>query len=299
MRRRLFALGRTDVYLHPATLLFAAYMVLAGQGALLLCSMLSILLHEGGHALMSACLGYPPEEVELTPMGCLMRLEEEWKLPRWKRLAVVVAGPAVTALLCVLSVLLASWGWMARGLGRLLFSCNAAILLMNALPALPLDGGRLLSLLLSLALPERTVNRVMRYTGTLLGAVLVMLNLIVCLRFGGWNLSLACAGCFLIYAAAMGTSAAALQEVQSYMARKQRLEARGYLHTCLVTVTDALPLHRAVHLLHPKQRTVFLIVALGTLRPLGRVEEEKMIEAYLDDPGAPCRSAIGEKADGR
>lgn len=298
MRRRLFSLGRTEVYLHPATLLFAAYMVLAGQGALLVCGTLSILLHEGGHALVSALLGHPPGEVELTPLGCLMRLEEERELPRWKRLAVVLAGPAVTALLCVLAVLLASWGWMSRPAGRLLFTCNAAILLMNALPALPLDGGRLLSLCLGLLLPERTVSRVMRCIGTLLGALLVMLNLIVCLRFGGWNLSLACAGCFLIYAAAMGTGAAALEEIQAYMTRKQRLETRGHLRTCLMTVTGTLPLCRAVHLLHPTRRTVFLIVAPGTMKPLGRLEEERLIEAYLDSPGALCRTIIEEKADG-
>lgn len=289
MRRRLFTLGRTDVVLHPATLLFWLYMVLAGQGGLLVCGMVSILLHEMGHGVAAAALGHPPEELELTPLGCLMRQEEDAETPRWQRLVVVLAGPGVTALLCIASVYLTAYGWLDRSLGRLLFSCNAAILCVNALPALPLDGGRLLSLGLGLVVREETVRRVMRALGTALGAVLVTLNCVVCVRYGGWNLSLACAGCFLMYAAVMGTTSAALVELQGFMARKARLELRGSLRTCHITVIDTLPLRRVVRLLHPNYRTMLLVVKQGTGQQLAVVGEEQLIERYLETPGETCR----------
>ena len=289
MRRRLFAVGPTEVWLHPAALLFALYMVLAGSGRLLVCGTLSILLHEGGHALVSTLLSHPPAALELTPLGCLMRLEDEETLPPLPRLAVLLAGPAVTALLCWLSVLMAAWGSLPRDTARLAFACNAAILCVNALPALPLDGGRLLALLLGLFLPPQRVRGVLRGLGTALGALLVGLNCAVCLRCGGWNLSLGCAGCFLIYAAARGTERAALSELQAFMARRTRLETRGHLRTCLVTVTDALPLHRAVGLLHPTRRTLYQVVTLGTARPGPLVGEERLIDAYLKKPGETCR----------
>ena len=54
----------------------------------------------------------------------------------------------MTALLAWLSIRLTAWGWLPHSMGKRLFLSNAAILAVNLLPALPLDGGRLLSLLL-------------------------------------------------------------------------------------------------------------------------------------------------------
>ena len=74
MRRRMLTLGSTEVYLHLATALFAAYVLLAGAWRTALAGFLSILLHEGAHALTATLLGQPPQEIELSPMGAVMRL---------------------------------------------------------------------------------------------------------------------------------------------------------------------------------------------------------------------------------
>lgn len=289
MRRRVLSIGATDVYLHAATVLFGLYMVLTGYGALLFCGFFSIILHEGAHALTSAALGFPPQEVEITPLGCLMRQEAEERMPFVKRLLMLLAGPAMTLLLCVLAVLLSMNGFMSRPAGRMLFTCNAAILCVNALPALPLDGGRVAALLLGCFLRGETVRRIMRGMGAVLGAALIGLNVAVCIRFGGWNLSMACAGCFLLYAAACCTTPAALAELQMLMERKARLENRGFQRTCMITVTDALPLQRAVRLLHPSKRTFFLVQRLGSMALLARITEDELVSAYLRSPGEKCR----------
>lgn len=288
MRRRVCSVGETEVYLHLATLLFGVYMALAGYGRLLLCGFASIILHETSHALTAAAFGFPPREVEITPLGCLMRQEAEAQMPNAKRLLMLLAGPAMTLLLCVLSVLLAANGWIERGMGRMLFTCNAAMLCVNALPALPLDGGRALSLVLGCFLRPETVRAVMRAAGTAIGGALIALNAAVSLRYGGVNLSMACAGCFLIYASAVCNTPAALAELQALMDRKTRLESRGYLSTNLVTVTDVLPLRKAVRLLHPRKRTFFMMQRLGTMALLRCITEDQLVGAYLNNPGEKC-----------
>lgn len=292
MKRRLFALGQTQVTMHLATPLFALYMLLGGHGQLLLMAMGSILLHELGHALCAVLCGQPPLELEITPLGCLLRLEDEAALPSVKRLLTILAGPLTTALLCLLALRLTGAGLLAREMGRLLLTANAALLVLNLVPAMPLDGGRMLALVLGLLLPAATVRRVMRGVSTAAGLVLIGLNAAVCLRYGGWNLSLMCAGCFMIYAGSVTGVTAAMQQLQMLMDRKSRMETRGLLPAAVLAVMTTTPIRTVVNALHPTRYTELLLLEPGTLRLAGRVPEDQLIAAYLASPGEKCRIFI-------
>ncbi len=294
MRRKLFSIGDTVVYLHLATLLFAAYMVLLGHGRVLCISMVSILLHEGSHAAVAAFFGSPPEEIEITPLGALMRLEDEAALPFCKRMLMLAAGPGSTFGLCWAAICLTRWGMLSVEAGRMLFCCNVLLLLMNLLPALPLDGGRMLALVLGIWLRQETVRRVMRISGTAIGLGCIGLNCLLSMQHGGWNLSLTMAGCFMMYASAVGTTTQALAELRMFMDRKIRLEKRGALACSWMAVVDAFPLSRAVKQLSAGRYTMLLILQQGSMRPLGSCGEDALISAYLDEPGGCCKLLLQE-----
>ena len=283
MRLRLLRLGDTEVFVHAGTLAYALYMLLLGQGWLMLTGIASIMLHEGAHAAMAAAAGRPPGEVELTPLGAVMRLDEEDTLPRGWRLAVILAGPAMTLTLCSAALLLTKAGWLPLSAGRMVFRCNLALLLLNLLPVMPLDGGRLTALLLGIRLRPQTVRTVMRALGAAVGLACILLNLWVTWRYGGWNLSLAAAGCFMLYAGAVSATTAAMQELRSFMDRKIRMEQHGCSPAWCVSVMDDLPLRRAVKLLHPRRHTLFCrVTEQGGVR---LIPEERVIDAYLRFPG--------------
>ena len=287
-RHRLFAIGSTDICLHPAAVLFALYAALTGHGGWLLAGMLSVLLHECAHGFAAALLGCTPKSIEITPLGALMRLEDEAALPPGRRLAMLLAGPAASLLLCWTALLLTRCGIIGRHAGQLLFMSNLSILLVNLLPALPLDGGRVLALLLSLCLSADSVRRAMRSLGMIFGCACIALNLLLTWMMGGWNLSVAGAGCFLLYAACTGTTTAALAELRAFMDRKLRLEQRGYMGCRVVAVTESLTLRGAVGALAPSLYTLFLLIQPGTMRCLGYVTEERVISCYLLTPGGTC-----------
>ncbi|MGN0747850.1 MAG: hypothetical protein ACI4ML_14350 [Aristaeellaceae bacterium] len=283
MRLRILRLGHTDILLHAGTLAFALYMLLQGQGWLLLTGMASILLHEGAHAAMAAAAGHPPGEVELTPLGAVMRLDEEDALPRGWRLAIILAGPATTLTLCAAALLLTKAGWLTLPAGRMLFRCNLALLALNLLPVMPLDGGRLTALLLGFFLRPQMVRAVMRALGAAVGFACILMNLWVTWRYGGWNLSLAAAGCFMLYAGAVSATTAAMQELRSFMDRKIRMEQRGCSPAWCVSVAEGMPLRRAVKLMHPWKHTLFCLTeGKGGVR---LIPEERVIDAYLREPG--------------
>lgn len=291
-RRQILIIGGTAVYLHLATVIVAMYMVLLGLGWTLVVAGLSVLLHEAAHAVVSACFGAPPIEIELTPLGALMRQEDEERLPPAQRLLMLLAGPMMSLVLCWLALMLTRNGILSVAMGRMFFMSNMTLLLLNLLPALPLDGGRVIALLLSLKFRQETVRRTMRIMGTVLGFACLLSNLVITFCMGGWNLSLAAAGCFLMYAGTVGTTSTAMAELRQLMDRRIRLEKQGWLPCRWVAVTDRAPLRHAVARLRPGQHTMYIVIETGTQKQLASVPEEELIGAYLEHPGEKCEVLI-------
>ena len=176
MKRKIATLGETDITVHPAAGILLLLGLLTRWRALLICTYASIILHETAHAAVSALWHHPPQEVEITPLGAMMRLEDEERLPLTARISVILAGPLMTLILCALSLWLTQNGVIPRETGRLIFLGNAGILLVNLLPALPLDGGRMLAA----ALERRHDGgaKFLDITGTITGGALMAAGII-------------------------------------------------------------------------------------------------------------------------
>jgi Zn-dependent protease len=102
---------------------------------------LCVLLHEAGHALAGLALGLPVRRVALLPAGGATQFARQPRAGR-EELLTSIAGPAVSLLI----VALAAGAGLAAGAVReaawSLALFNVAVFVANALPALPLDGGR-------------------------------------------------------------------------------------------------------------------------------------------------------------
>lgn len=291
-RWRILTIGQTDLFVHPAVLPFAVYAVLMGHGVLWLISVLSILMHEMAHALVAAAFGCAPTALELTPLGAVMMLEDEMKLPPLKRAGMLLAGPVASMGMAGLAVWLTDKGWLSTDTGRPAFLCNVVIVLLNLLPVLPLDGGRLLHLILSSVLPARYAVKSMHVFGTVIGLALICLNVAVSLKYGGWNLSLAFAGCSILYSTATALTTSKLRELRSFMDRKIALEQRGVQPCKMLCAMGNLPLHRLLRVLPTHQQVIFSVVEPGTMALLGMIDENRLIQHYLNQPGMTLAEAL-------
>jgi Zn-dependent protease len=110
---------------------------------------MSLLLHELGHAVVARRQGMELDGITLWLFGGLARFKREFPNGTVE-LRVALAGPLVTLLLAVFFVLVA----LARPPQAVAGACawlgylNAVLFVFNMLPALPLDGGRILHALL-------------------------------------------------------------------------------------------------------------------------------------------------------
>lgn len=108
----------------------------------------SVVLHELGHALVARHLGVRVAGIELHFFGGAARMVD---VPNraGDEIAIAAAGPAVSFALGGISFLLAGIGGALGGFFHLLAWINIVIGAFNLIPALPMDGGRILRALLA------------------------------------------------------------------------------------------------------------------------------------------------------
>ncbi len=114
---------------------------------------IGVTLHELGHSLVGISYGVKVESITLYVLGGVAQLEEIPSRPG-EEAKMALAGPATSFALGGIFWLLLTWanptGAVPRFMLGYLFYVNIAVGIFNLVPALPLDGGRVLRSLISL-----------------------------------------------------------------------------------------------------------------------------------------------------
>ena len=144
---------------------------LMAMGLLVLSGLLlSILLHELGHAFAAWYFGVRTREIELTGLGGVARFASSLPRSVFAKSVIYLAGPAVNLVLWLgfdqVASLIAGLGKPAAmwTFDRLAFN-NYWLLLFNLMPAFPLDGGRTLEAWLSAVMSNAWAIRIVSVLG--------------------------------------------------------------------------------------------------------------------------------------
>lgn len=153
----------------------------------------SVTLHELGHSVVAQAFGIPVKDITLYPIGGVARLGKRPKTPG-QELLIALAGPAVNV---VLVVLLGALGWALFDrqtlteswinlrteqptvvtLFTMLILSNAVLAIFNLVPALPMDGGRVLRAVLSWFLGQEKATSISAVVARVLAVGLFALGL--------------------------------------------------------------------------------------------------------------------------
>lgn len=128
----------------PSTVLWAVSVLAA------LLFFASILGHELGHAITAQLCGIPVRSITLFALGGVSRIASEPRNAR-EELLIAIAGPAVSVALAIgfwAASFLAPFSSLWTSITAYLVLVNGALAVFNMLPALPLDGGRVMRAIL-------------------------------------------------------------------------------------------------------------------------------------------------------
>lgn len=195
---KLFSIGGTDIRCSPPLLLLIPAAVIFGREKLLAAAFVSLSVHEAAHALMAARLGFRVSSIEIQPFGFVARTDLRGALPG-ELAAVYASGPAASLVLASLSSLAEAAIPAYAGAKLGLAEYNLLIFAVNLLPAVPLDGGRLI-LSAFLSRGRSAALKALKAAGVLTGAVFIALFAVM-LAKGYVNPTFALMGGFLTAAA--------------------------------------------------------------------------------------------------
>ncbi|WP_200759249.1 M50 family metallopeptidase [Effusibacillus dendaii] len=160
-----------------------------------------VLLHELAHVAAAVSYGYRVKTIEILPFGGVARLEHGslgWH-PKHETVIAIV-GPLTNFLILFLVILLQQLNWIHDATASYLAEINLMLAFFNLLPALPLDGGRILRAAYSCTLGFQKATVVAITMAFVLSACLMSLGLLA-LWAGFVQVGMVTLGAFLLTAA--------------------------------------------------------------------------------------------------
>lgn len=239
-----------------------------------------VVLHEFGHALTARRFGVVTRDITLYPIGGVSTFESMPEKPA-QELLVGLAGPAVNIVIA-----LALWIYF-RSTGQFpdihvfddshdmakvpflwsLYYANIVLAVFNLIPALPMDGGRVLRSLLSFVMDKSNATRAAAALGQFLAIMFVFLGFF-------YNFWLVFIGLFVFLGA--GGEAAA----ETMRAALSGLKVRDAVMRRFTLLRPDDTLGRVVDLLLKSQETVFLVADAD--RPIGTLSRTELIRGLSE-----------------
>ncbi|MEA1961093.1 MAG: M50 family metallopeptidase [Bacillota bacterium] len=137
------------IRIHFVVLLLCLGYIYLGLAAEIMLILSSVLLHELAHAIIALRLGLRISEIELLPFGGQAKVEDFTGIDPDREIYVAIAGPVMSLVLAGMFYLFYYQSNYMNELTQLFITINLLLGVFNLLPALPLDGGRILRALLS------------------------------------------------------------------------------------------------------------------------------------------------------
>lgn len=267
------------IRVHPLCPVMLLCAVLLGEGLRMTVLLVSVTLHELAHVGAAYLLHVPVSELELMPCGGAARFEEIWGMRPGVLCLVAACGPLTNGLLACLSAAMGWWGLLGGQLVCLAVFSNLCLMAFNLLPALPLDGGRILCALLMRRLPPARAVRWGVRLGQGLGALLVICGCALA-AFGQYNLTLVLCGAYLLVSAPAELRRLTSAAVQSLLNRTQQLRRERVLPVRTLALAPGVPLSEAAARMLPGNVYRFLRVEPNGVRIL---EEGDLLRALLGE----------------
>ena len=187
----------TRLSVSPFFLIMAGFAILWGYADMFFIAYASALVHECAHIIMARSLKVGITRIEIMPFGICGKLSAGFIKNPYKEIMIAAAGPMCSGILALILCFAASKLPEYREYIVYGININLAIMILNLLPALPLDGGRMLKGLLSINCGAvRAYNMMVRISYVPIGGIIVVSVMLLLLN--DFNMSLILIGAFLL-----------------------------------------------------------------------------------------------------
>ena len=272
--------------LHPLFTLIMAASVLTGYFTELLTLFVIVVIHELGHAACAVHLGWKVREIQLMPFGGVVVAEQAPMASALDELRVALAGPLQNIWMIGLALLFGHIGIWTPEWSDYFLKANLMLALFNLIPALPLDGGKVMQALFSLWMPY---YRSLQWSVHLsLGMSLFITAYALFAPYGtGVQLNLLMIGLFLLYSNWMVLRHLPFQFMRFLMHRPYKVAEllRRGVEAEPIVVSASAKLQDLLRQLKRDRHHIY-IMRNSAGRTAAILPELRLISRYLESPAA-------------
>ncbi|MGE5328487.1 MAG: site-2 protease family protein [Deltaproteobacteria bacterium] len=257
----------------------AAVLFFSGQLELYAIAYFSAFFHEIAHVLTAKKFKLDVKEIEFLPIGFAARITGLWRLSPIREIILLLAGPAVNLLFCI-SLLLIVKIFPDENTSVIInfIFVNIFLVCFNMLPIIPLDGGRILMIILSQNIGIIKCASFCTYISKLLNSIFFILGILLFILSGNFIILLVSfyALGFILY-----DDRCSIAESFLYILNKKNLFKKNkIIDIKLSAVIESTCLIRLIREIDRKN-LIITVVFNQDNEIIGRVSENKIIEHLL------------------
>lgn len=164
---------------HYTYLIIALGFILTGYFHNLIVFTSIIIIHELGHYIIAKIQQFKVEKIIIYPYGGLVKMNNLLNTNINKELTVAISGIIFQIIYYLFILILYNQGIIREYIFNLFTTYNKSILIFNILPIHPLDGSKILNLLLTKIIPYNIANK--------LNIVISLITLIIIIKINYYN----------------------------------------------------------------------------------------------------------------
>ncbi len=285
---RIGSIGRCTLHVRPTLLIVVLGAVVLGRLENLLWSFLALTLHETAHALTARSVGCQVTSIELMPFGGVAHLAQMQLTPRVEWI-VAAAGPVCSL---VIGAALTAAVRIVPNIAAMLsefIHINLLLGCVNLLPALPLDGGRMLRASLARAMRPRTATLLGAWLGVGLGAAMVGLG-IALLFYQMLQPTFLTMGAFMVFAAIREMRTLPHAQMAAMLNRRDALRRGESIRLKHIVIDAQTSAGEALRMLNANRYNILLVIGQD-MRVCGQLDEGALLDGIARSSADVC---VGE-----
>lgn len=251
-----------------------------------------VLVHETAHALTARAFGLKVREIELLPFGGITRIDDIVEGDPLLEARVAFAGPLSNLALTAVSYAAIRYQSVPYELAWFIIRANLTLAGFNMVPAIPLDGGRILRAYLARRIGYRRATDVAARLGKLFAFLFASAG-VAGVYWGRLNLGLVVVGAFVYIAARKEEKLAAYVFMRYLVKKKRELYDLGVLRGEHLVVCGDVSLKHIVRQFIPKKYHLVVILDRDG-KPESMTSEVDVVEALfsqgIDTPVSELQS---------
>ncbi len=276
------------IRIHRSCLCYLGFLWMLNGGETVFVFLAVLLIHETAHLLAGILLGEAFERLMLTPFGGVITYQAGKSACKGLRgVLIAAAGPAANFALVLLCSRIPVQGGTILSALRLTVVISASMFLINLLPVLPLDGGRIVFSIGYYLFPVATLAAILGGLGVLTGGALTLLAIYGLAAYGSLNITLIIAGAYMIVCSENERRTLLANELFTVLEERQHLKS-GIRPIRLYAMEGSEKLLCLAEQFHGTKETIY--VYDPQCRRL--IPEDALISALLSAPQQTLRDAF-------